>query len=139
MADSGQVGSRTPTELQYYRTGQVIPAAGNTVLLDLIVKGLAWLAVEVKPTVNDLDAFVVEGKFHPSGDWVTITNAVTATPAGLILAASATLATLAADATGWFTMDVRGLWGVRISASGSVADTTAVDTYAGGYTGGMPQ
>ena len=135
MADSGQVGGRTGTSLKYTRTGQVIPAAGNTVLLDLTVAGLAHLGVEVKPTVNDLDGFLVEVKFNPDADWVTLTSAITSTPAGLILAASSTLATLAAAATGWFIMDVRGLYGVRVSASGSVADTTAVSTYAGGYAG----
>ena len=135
MADSGQVGGRTGTSLKYTRAGQVIPAAGNTVLLDLTVAGLAHLGVEVKPTVNDLDGFLVEVKFSPDADWVTLTSAITSTPAGLILAASGTLATLAAAATGWFIMDVRGLYGVRVSASGSVADTTTVSTYAGGYAG----
>ena len=135
MADSGQVGGRTQTALQFHRTEQIIPAAGNTVLLDLTVQGLAHLGVEIKPTVNDLDAFVVEAKFHPGGDWVSLYTAITSTPAGLILAASGTLASLAAAATGWFIMDVRGLYGVRVSASGSVNNLTAVDTYAGGYAG----
>jgi len=135
MADSGQLGGRNAVSLQYHRTGQIIPAAGNTVLLDLTVKGLAHLGVQINPTVNDLDAFVVEAKFHPSGDWVSLYTAITSTPAGLILAASGTLASLAAAATGWFIMDVRGLYGVRISASGSVNDLTAVDIYAGGYAG----
>ena len=135
MADSGQVGGRTQTALEFKRTGQIIPATGNTVLLDLTVAGLAHLGVQINPTVNNLDAFVVEAKFHPSGDWVSLYTAITSTPAGLILAASGTLASLAAAATGWFIMDVRGLYGVRISASGTVNDLTAVDTYAGGYAG----
>lgn len=130
-----QVTGRTQTYIRAKNEAVVIPAAGNTVLLDLTVAGLAHLGVEVKPTVNNLDGFLVEVKFSPDADWVTLTSSITSTPAGLILAASGTLATLAAAATGWLIMDVRGLYGVRISASGSVDDTTSVSAYAGGYAG----
>lgn len=125
-----QAMSKDQKEMTASIAGFVNAAATTNLLLELDVTGMAHLAVEVKPTVRALDAFVVDAKFHPSGDWVTITSAITSTPAGLILAASGTLASLGAAATGWFIMDVRGLVGVRVSVSGTIDDTGLVTAYA---------
>lgn len=125
-----QVMSKTRDGMTAEIAAFVNAAATTNLLLELDVTGLEHLSVEVKPTVRTLDAFVVDAKFHPKGDWVTITNAITSTPAGLILAASGTLASLAAAAIGWFIMDVRGLVGVRVSVSGTVDDTGLVTAYA---------
>ena len=109
-----------------------IPASGNTVLLTCILEACVQnLAAELIVAVHSIDAFLVEAQFHPDGDWVTITNAVTSTPAGLILAASGTLASQAAG-NGWLIMDVRGLYAVRFSASGSTDDTTTARILASG-------
>ena len=110
-----------------------IPATGNTVITTNILQGMIQnLGVSFTVGVNNLDAFVVEIQFHQDGPWITYTSAITSTPAGLIIGASGTLATTAAGATAWFLMDVRGLYGVRISASGTVADTTTVAMYVSG-------
>ncbi|MBT9176718.1 MAG: hypothetical protein DDT20_01040 [Firmicutes bacterium] len=111
---------------------QVIPAAGDTILLTMSLGGIIQnLAVALTVGVNALDAFIVEAQFHPNGGWVMLTNAVTATPAGLILAASGTLASQPVG-TGWFIMNARGLQGVRVSASGTVNDLTTVLVRASG-------
>jgi hypothetical protein len=103
-----------------------IPATGNTEILTMMLEGaIEHLAVSITVAVHSIDGFLVEVQFHPDGSWVTLTSSITSTPAGLILSASGTLASQAVG-TGWFVMDTRGIYGVRISASGSVDDTTTV-------------
>ncbi|MHB8388023.1 MAG: hypothetical protein ACYDBH_00415 [Acidobacteriaceae bacterium] len=93
----------------------------STVLLDIPTLELERLGFEFDLTTQALSAFLVEGRFHPDDSYHTITNAVTATPAGLILAASGTLASQAAGSSGWFIMDVGGLYDVRVSATAAVS------------------
>lgn len=100
----------------------------STMVLSSMIQNLA---VELIVGVRTLDAFLVEAQFHPSGDWFTLTAAVTAVPAGLILAASGTLASLA-PGNGWFIMDVRGLYAVRVSASCITDDTGTLRIIASG-------
>lgn len=104
-----------------------IPAAGNTVLLEVPVAGLSQLSVEIILTTQAFDAFLVEGKVHPDSPYITLTNAVVGSasaapqPVGLVLAASAhTFATLAAAQTAWLMLNVNGLQSVRFSASAAV-------------------
>lgn len=103
-----------------------IPASGDTTLLEVPTLGLKNIGVAFDVGVNAIDTFVVSAQFHPDDSFHQIDNAVTATPAGLIIAASGTLASTAAAASGWLLMDVRGIYKVRFSASGTVADTTTV-------------
>lgn len=109
-----------------------LPATGNSDVLEFATLGLKNVGVVILPTVNDLDAFIVSAKFHPDDTFHSLYSAITSTPAGLIIAASGTLATLGAAATGWFIMDVRGIYAIKISVSGSVDDTGAVTLYASG-------
>ena len=110
----------------------VCPATGNTVVSTMLLQNVIdHLAVQLTVAVHAIDGFLVEVQFHPNGDWVTLTSSITSTPAGLILAASGTLASQTVG-SGWFLMDTRGIYGVRISASGSVDDTTTVLIRAGG-------
>ncbi|MBK8773012.1 MAG: hypothetical protein IPM06_21630 [Rhizobiales bacterium] len=103
-----------------------IPATGNTVLLEVPTLGLKNIGVDFDVGVNALDTFVVSAQFHPDGAFQTLYSAITSTPAGLIIAASGTLASTGAGATAWLLMDVRGIYKVRFSASGTAADTTTV-------------
>ena len=112
--------------LLYASNSVTIPATGDTILLEVPTLGLKNIGVEFDVGVNNLDTFVVSVQFHPDGAFRTLYSAITSTPAGLIIAASGTLASTAAATSGWFIMDVRGLYAVRISASGTVADTTTV-------------
>ena len=111
-----------------------IPATSSpsTVVATMILQHMIQnLNVSLTVAVHAIDTFIVEVMFHPEGPWVSYATGITSTPAGLILAASGTLASQAAG-TGWFIMDVRGLYGVQVSASGSVDDTTTVRILAGG-------
>jgi len=104
----------------------VIPATGDTDLLTVDTLGMKTLGAAFDVTVNALDAFKVLMKFHRDDSWRTIYTGITSTPGGLVIAASGTLATTAAGSSGWLILDVRGVWAVKFTGSGSVADTTAV-------------
>lgn len=118
--------------LLFAKSSGTIPATGNTVILEVPTLGLKNIGVSFDVGVNNLDALVVAAQFHPDDTFHDLYNAITATPAGLIIAASGTLATTAAGATGWFLMDVRGIYKVRVSASGTVADTTTIAAHCSG-------
>lgn len=109
-----------------------IPATGNTDILELTTLGLKNIGVYFTVATNDLDAFIVSAKFHPDDTFHSLYTGITSTPAGLVIAASGTLATTAAAGSGWFLLDVRGIYAIKISVSGTVADTTAVNIYATG-------
>jgi len=108
-----------------------VPATGNTVLLIMPTLGMKNLGVEIKPTVHALDAFIIAARFGPNSDFVTLYSSAGqfTSPAGLLIGASGDLTALAAGATGWFVLDIRGLYEVRVSAS-STTDGTLVDAYA---------
>jgi hypothetical protein len=109
-----------------------IPAAGNTDILEVLTLGLRHIGVYFDVATNDLDAFIVSAKFHPDDTFHSLYSAITSTPAGLVIAASGTLASTAAAGSGWFLLDVRGIYAIKISVSGTVADTTDVNIYASG-------
>ena len=112
-----------------------VPASGNTTLLDLDVKDTERIYVQLVPTTQALDAFIVAILPHSNGAYSTIASAATdfTAPVGLMVGASGDLTTLAAAATGWFILDTRGLARVRIQASANVAGAATVTIYAGGY------
>ena len=117
--------------LQAESTGITVSGTGDTTLLTLQTLGLKRLMVEIKPTTQALDTFVVSVQAHPNSAFVTLTNAVTSTPAGQVVAASGTLASLAAAGTGWVLLDVQGFHAVQFSAS-AAADSATVTIRASG-------
>lgn len=122
-----QVMDRTPGAVKASNTVTDILAAGNTDLLEVDVNGIDRLAIEVVMSADQaLDAFIMQAKVHPDSSYVQITAAITATPGGVVLAASGTLASLAAGATGWALLDVRPFYSVKFLASAAVdgADAT---------------
>lgn len=124
----GQVG---PT-LFAKSVATAIPATGNTDILEIVTLGLKNIALDFDVTVNNLDGFIVSAKFHPDDVFHSLYTAITSTPGGLIIAASGTLASQAAASSGWLVMDVRGIYSIKISVSGTVADTTAVSVFCSG-------
>jgi hypothetical protein len=118
--------------LMFAKSTGTIPAAGNTVIIEIPTLGLKNIGIEFDVGVNNLDALVVAAQFHPDDTFHDLYNAITSTPAGLIIAASGTLASTAAGSSGWFLMDVRGIYKVRVSASGTTADTTTITARASG-------
>lgn len=128
------VGAQVGPLLHAKSVVTAIPATGNTVVMEIPTLGLKNIGVQINPTVRNLDAFIVRAKFHPEGAWVDLYNAIDATPteSPLVTAASGTLAGLAADATGWFTMDVRGIYGIQIALSTTGGDDGACTLLASG-------
>ena len=122
-----QTQSKTPTKVFASNTVANIPATGNTDLLDVQTLGIERLAVEIVLSADQaLDAFIMQAQITPESAFVTITSSITATPGGVVLAASGTLATLSAGATGWALLDVRPFYAVKFQASAAVdgADAT---------------
>jgi hypothetical protein len=109
------------------------PAAGNTALLTIPVAGLEQIFVQISVATQALDAFLVQGRCSADAAFATLYSAAGdfTSPVGLILDASGDLTILAAAASGWFLMDVRGLYEVKLLASGAV-NNAAVTVYAGG-------
>lgn len=120
--------------LRASNTALSVPASGNTILLDLDVRDIERIYVQVAPTTNGFDAFIVSIQPHNNGAYSTIASAAAdyTSPAGIMVGASGDLTTLAAAATGWVILDTRGLARVRVQASGSGGAST-VTAVAGGY------
>lgn len=112
-----QLHAKTPHGVLASNDVASILASGNTDLLEVQTEGLERLAVEIVLTTQNLDAFIMQAKVHPSSSYVQITAAITATPGGVVLAASGTLASLAAGNTGWALLDVRPFCSVKFLAS----------------------
>jgi hypothetical protein len=110
-----------------------VPASGNTALMTIPVAGLERIFVQVSVATQALDAFIVQGRCAAAASFTTLYSAAAdfTAPAGLMVGASGDLTTLAAAASGWFIMDVRGLYEVKILASAAV-DSAAVSVDAGG-------
>ena len=111
-----------------------LPASGDTRVLEIPTLGLKNIGVAFTPAVNAIDAFKVYAKFHPEDSFHLLYGAIDSTPteSPLVIAASGTLASQAAASTGWFTMDVRGIYAIAIDVSGSTDDTGGITLYASG-------
>lgn len=112
-----------------------VAATGNTTVLDVDVRDLERIMIQVSPTVQALDAFIVSIQPHTGGAYSTIASAAAdyTAPSGLIVGASGDLTALAAAATGWIIVDVRGLSRLRVQASAAAAGAATVTAYAGGH------
>ena len=128
------VGAQVGPLLHAKSVVTAIPATGDTDVLEIPTLGLKNIGVAILPTTNNLDAFKVYAKFHPDDTFHLLYDAIDATPteSPLVIAASGALASLAAAAVGWFLMDVRGIYAIKIAVSGTVADTTGLTLYASG-------
>lgn len=122
-------GGQVRQLIQAKNTGLVLPAAGDTVLMEIPTAGAEELGVQFDVTTQALDNFVIEGKFHADAAYVVLyTNPTVVT--GLIIGISGSIGAQAAGSTGWFILNVRSLWGVRLKASAAV-NNAGVDIYAG--------
>ncbi len=104
-----------------------VAQTGNTALIEVDTSCIENLAVEAVVTDQNLDAFVVQGKVHPESTYVTLASATAdyTTPKSPIIRASGDLTGITAGATGWFLMDVRPFYSVKVLASsGNVAGST---------------
>ena len=110
-----------------------VATSGNTELLNIPVYGLEQLFVQFDVTTNNLDAFIIKARASQDATAVTLysTSGNYTSPVGLLIGVSSDLTAVAAAASGWFLMDVRGLWDVVIQASATGGAAT-VSIYAGG-------
>lgn len=96
---------------------KTLVASGNQTVADIVVEGHEYLTIDVAVATQNLDAFIVNGKAHPDGTFRQLTNAITATPGGIVIAASTTFASIAAAGGGTAVLLVKGLHSVQIQAS----------------------
>src|SRR3990167_9022840 len=106
--------SKWPKGLLASNVAVSVAATGNTTLLEFIADDLVLIGVSILPTVQALDAFIIQVKLHPDDAYLTMFSAAGdyTTPAGLMEDASGDLTGLAAAATGWFIMDVRPVYAI---------------------------
>lgn len=109
-----------------------VAATGNTTLLELSVINTSRLMLQVTPTTNALDAFIIQGRAHPDAVYSTLASAAAdyTTPNYPVLKASGDLASLAADAVGWAIINTEGLESIKVLASAAAAGTASVSIYA---------
>lgn len=96
-------------------------------VLRVNVSAVSVFGLEVKNSgANPLDVFQVKGKFSDLGSEITILSAAGdyTTPAYPCVRASGSPVTLAAGATAWMFIDVRGVSELVIYASSSAGATT---------------
>jgi len=109
-------------------TSESIAAAADQVYpTDLDVAGLGKVMVHISVAANDLDQFeihasvdgsVFEELYSSAGDYTS--------PTGILVGTSGDLTTIAAAATGWYIMDVRGIKSIRHILSGDGAATVTI-------------
>jgi hypothetical protein len=127
-------GQPVKTVLKAKNLNVSVPATGNTTLLELPVRGMTRLLVQIAVATQALDAFLIQGRPTPDASLVTLYStaaAFTSPDGGVVVAASGDLTTLAAGSTGWVLLNVPGFWDVKILASAAV-DSAVVQVYAGG-------
>lgn len=116
-----------------------VPATGTTELLELhLLNGVEAVSFQVDNITQALDAFVVEGRVHPSASYFTIASAAgdfsAPTTASRVLGASGAPVSLAASASARFDINTSGLHSLRVSASAAV-DSAVTTIYASGAAG----
>ena len=115
-----QTQSKTPGRVEATNTLVNMTAAATVDVLELQTGDIERLAIEIVVTDQALDVFTLLAKVHQDSEYVVIDASITATPDAIVLAASGTLTTQAADSTGWALLDVRAFHSVKFQASMAV-------------------
>lgn len=128
-------------ERLYTSEGQLVYALADTavaddedaVIADINVSGLEIVSVFISVADEALDTFKVLGGVR-GGPLVPLFDEAAdfETPVGPLVNASGDLTTLAADAVGWFFIDVRGLDRLQVLARSADAAGSTVTVNAGG-------
>ena len=92
---------------------------------DIEVSELERVSFQLLNTGVLLDQFSILGNHTKEGTMETLYNTAGDfnSPAGLLVATSGDLTAIAHGSTGWFMMDCRGLFAIRIRAASSGGDT----------------
>jgi hypothetical protein len=120
-----QTSSKEPGRIFAENVGVTVLAASTGTILEVEVSDIDQLGVELASVTQAFDAFVFQGRMSPNGAYQTIKSSGWNTAGGLLLATSGDVAALAAGASGFVVLDVRGLYSVRFQASKAVADSAA--------------
>lgn len=125
----------TPRQrLQASNVAVAVAQTGNTEVLKVPCFGIDRLYVHVGVADQALDAFIVRAyaTLDAAADTLFSLSTDYTNPAGILVGASGDLTTLAAAATGWLVLDVRGISQIDILASSGNVAGSAVTVYAGG-------
>lgn len=109
------------------------PQGGNTELITIPVGEYKRLCVQVKVANQALDAFLVQARFHPGGDFLTLYSLATdfTTPKGIMIGCSGDL-TAQGVGNGWLILDVTALDAIKLLASSANVAGSAVTIFVGG-------
>ncbi len=111
-----------------------VTVIGETlVVIDTIpTKGASVLTAEIAVITNALDQFVVKG-ITQGGSTLTLKSLSTdyTSPAGIVTDASGNLLIIAADASGWLVLDVRGFEEIQLWAASDNVGGSTVTTFIG--------
>ena len=113
-----QEQSKTPGYVEATNAVAALTAAATVDLLELQVADIAQLVVEIVVTTQALDAFIMQGKTHPSSAYATLKAAWTV--GGIVVDASGALNTQGAGTTGWAVVNVEGFHSIKFQASAAV-------------------
>ena len=139
MAQVNTNKSRKPVRLDVKNVSVAVAQAGDTTVLDVNVRGVDKLKLEIVVAGQALDEFKTYGKAHADGAYVLMASAdadytaptAATTGLGIVERASGGLKT-AAVATHFLWLNVRGLDSVKIAASSGNAAGSTVSLYGGG-------
>lgn len=115
----------------YEKTTTEVPVATNVDIGEINLGGEAdWISVEVTPTGAAIDAFILYGKAHPDGTYVSIKSSSWGTATGAMPITSGDIAATADAATGLFIYQVNGLDSVKFQASANTSIITSIELNA---------
>jgi len=110
--------------LTFINSAATVAVATNTELGEVYCNGVESLGFRLGNAAGGgaLDAFIVQFKYHPSGEYVTVASIATdfTNKVFPVVGASASPVTLAAGSDVFIALDVRGVHSVKFLAS---ADT----------------
>jgi len=101
----------------------VVAGAAADIIEFIIPPGSTHMGVQIKNShgATAFDAFNILRQMHPDGAWETIADAAGdyTTPQSPIIEASASPVTLAAGASVYLRIEVKGMWAIKFQASGN--------------------
>lgn len=111
-----------------------VAQAGLTTLMELEnIQDMIRMLFQVVAGAQAFDAFEIQAKANRNAAYVTLYSLAGdyTSPSGLLVGASGDLTALAATATGWFLMETRGLYAVRVQASCANVAGSVSNAYGG--------
>lgn len=120
-------------DIYYKREDITVPASGNTELGVVTVGNDETIYCSINVTGQALDGFIISVRAHQDDSFQTLfsTSSHYTTPAGPMKATSSDLTSLSAGSNGFFLMDCRGFWQVKIEAS-AASNSATVSIYVHG-------